>query len=168
MERWDAYREDGSPAGCELVRGESIPEGLFHLVCEIVVRHGDGSYLLMQRDFRKAGYPGKWEASAGGAVLKGETALQGAQRELLEETGIESDSFTPLYRVCSAVTHTIYCGFLCTTQWNKTAIVLQEGETIAYQWISEEALLAFLSTQDTLALRKNRLDGFAESLHKKE
>lgn len=32
MEVWDAYYEDGSLAGCDLVRGEKIPDGLFHLV----------------------------------------------------------------------------------------------------------------------------------------
>ena len=53
MEIWDAYRADGSLAGCDLVRGEPIPPGLFHLVSEVLARHTDGGYLLMQRDWRK-------------------------------------------------------------------------------------------------------------------
>ncbi len=37
MELWDAYFRDGTPADCDLVRGKSVPEGLYHLVSEIVV-----------------------------------------------------------------------------------------------------------------------------------
>ena len=51
MELWDAYDRDFKKIqGVTLVRGEVIPEGFFHLVCEIIVRHIDGSYLIMQRD----------------------------------------------------------------------------------------------------------------------
>lgn len=64
MEIWDAYLEDGTLAGSDLTRGSEIPHGLFHLVCEVIVRHIDGSYLLMQRDYNKINYPGLYEASA--------------------------------------------------------------------------------------------------------
>ena len=37
MEIWDGYRSDGTPAHVELTRGEPVPEGLYHLVCEIIV-----------------------------------------------------------------------------------------------------------------------------------
>ncbi len=57
-EIWDAYYADTTLAGRDLVRGEPIPEGLHHLVSEILVRHTDGDYLLMQRDPRKPNYGG--------------------------------------------------------------------------------------------------------------
>ena len=72
MEIWDGYNRDGSPAGVDLVRGEALPPGIYHMVCDVIVRHTDGDYLLMQRDFRKKMYGGKFEAGAGGAALKGE------------------------------------------------------------------------------------------------
>lgn len=51
-ELWDAYNRDFEKvSGVTLVRGDKIPGGLFHLVCDIIVRHTDGQYLLMQRDF---------------------------------------------------------------------------------------------------------------------
>ena len=51
MELWDAYNIKEEPiSGVTLVRGEKVPDGLFHLVSEIIVRHADGEYLLMQRD----------------------------------------------------------------------------------------------------------------------
>lgn len=64
-ELWDAYDNTFNKIkGMTLVRGESIPDGVYHLVCDIVVKHTDGSYLLMQRDFQKT-YGGMWELTAG-------------------------------------------------------------------------------------------------------
>lgn len=73
MERWDAYRVALEPMeGRTLVRGDDIPQDCYHLVCEVLVRHRDGSYLLMQRDPRKR-FGGQWEATAGGSALQVET-----------------------------------------------------------------------------------------------
>ena len=49
-----------------LIRGEPIPEGLYHIVVEVLAVHQDGSVLLTRRDYNKGGYPGLWESSAGG------------------------------------------------------------------------------------------------------
>lgn len=154
MEIWDGYRKDGTLAGVDLVRGEMIPEGLYHLVCEILVRHRDGSFLLMQRDLRKEGWPGAWEATAGGSALKGENAQQCAKRELLEETGIESDCLQPIGR---SVSHnTIYESYLCETDWAKENVSLQEGETIAFQWMEEADFIRFLHSGEMIPSQKKR------------
>ena len=86
MEIWDGYNIDGSLAGVDLVRGEKIPDGLYHLVCEVLVQHTDGDFLLMKRDLNKPVNPGKYEATAGGSALKGENGLTCIKRELYEET----------------------------------------------------------------------------------
>ncbi len=142
MEVWDGYRMDGSLAHVDLVRGAPIPEGLYHLVCEILVRHTDGDYLLMQRDYQKPNYGGYFEATAGGSAWKGEEKYTCAKRELLEETGISAISLEEIGQYLSH--DTIYVQFLCVTDWDKTAILLQEGETVAYQWLTEKEFVAFL------------------------
>ena len=54
MEIWDAYNKHFEKLeGMSLIRGEPIPEGIYHLVSDVIVRHTDGDYLLMQRDSRK-------------------------------------------------------------------------------------------------------------------
>ncbi|MBQ4256759.1 MAG: NUDIX hydrolase, partial [Oscillospiraceae bacterium] len=71
MELWDAYNKSFEKIeGVTLVRGENIPDGVYHLVSDVIVRHIDGTYLLMQRDIRKP-FGGMWEATAGGSALKG-------------------------------------------------------------------------------------------------
>lgn len=44
MELWDAYNEAGEKLGFDLVRGQKIPDGVYHLVCEVVVRGTDGDF----------------------------------------------------------------------------------------------------------------------------
>lgn len=139
MELWDAYDKDFEKVnGTILVRGEQIPNGLYHLVCDVLVKHTDGTFLLMQRDSRKH-FGGMWEATAGGSALLGENPLECAKRELTEETGIVPSQLTEVGTVISK--DTIYVEYLCITDWNKYDITLQEGETAAYRWVSREALL---------------------------
>lgn len=142
MEIWDAYDENYNIIeGMTLVRGEeaSIPEGVFHLVCDILVRHTDGTYLLMQRDPRKS-YPLMWEATAGGSALKGESPLECATRELFEETGVKSSTLKEIGRVIFPKTHSAMVCFYCLTHCDKDSIVLQEGETVNYRWIDRDEL----------------------------
>lgn len=139
MEIWDAYDEHLNRVdGVTLIRGEPVPEGLYHLVSEILVRHTDGSFLLMQRDQRKH-LGGMWEASAGGSALQGEGALDCALRELKEETGL-TGKLTHLGLIVDRKSHTIYAEYLCETEMDKDGVILQEGETSAYRWISAEDL----------------------------
>ncbi len=141
MEIWDAYDEK-----CQLIddktliRGEAIQDGFYHLVCDIIVQHIDGTYLLMQRDNRKH-YGGMWEASAGGSALQGESPLECAIRELKEETGIFSDDLHEVGRVIHHSHHTIYVEYLCVTSQDKNTVVLQDGETQDYQWVTKDTLI---------------------------
>ncbi len=148
-EIWDAYdRQFKKAEGAELIRGEPIPEGLYHLVGEIIVRHTDGTYLLMRRDLRKH-FGGFWELTAGGSALKGEDAFNCALRELKEETGIVAKDLRQIKRIVSDVHRSLYVEYLCVTDWDKHAITMQEGETIEYKWVEKEEILRM--TEATLA-----------------
>ena len=107
MEKWNAYDKNGKLIDKILIRGENIPSGMYHLVCEIIVKHNDGTYLLMQRDFEKH-LGGMWELTAGGSALKGETPMECAVRELREETGIVSCNLQQLKRIIHDGHHTLY------------------------------------------------------------
>lgn len=166
MELWDAYNEAGEKLGFDLVRGEKIPEGAYHLVCEVVVQSTDGDFLLMQRSWEKEVSPGRWEIGAGGSAMKGETPLEGACRELREETGIEAAGvLQALYRSIHRKHHAIYHGYLLVTDWPKNEIVLQEGETIAYRWISGAEFLDFYDS-GSIGSQKERLREYVDGIRK--
>ena len=154
MEIWDAYDVRGDKLeGRTLVRGEPIPEGVFHLVCDVLVKHKDGTYLLMQRDKGK-NYGGMWEATAGGSALKGEDPLACARRELFEETGIHAADLTEVGRVVHD--NIIFVEFSCVTDCPKDSVILQAGETIAYRWVSREELRGMKAS----GLLTKRMQGF--------
>lgn len=141
-ELWDAYDADGHKLpDLRLVRGQSLPDGVFHLVCEVVVRHADGSYLLMQRAATKPG-GGLWELTAGGSALQGEDAAACAARELREETGLVADSLREIRQMAYPQRHTRYATYLCLTACPKDAVTLQPGETAAFRWVERQTLLA--------------------------
>lgn len=168
IEFWDAYRMDGTLAGCDLIRGERIPAGLRHAVAEVLVLHRDGSVLLMQRDFMKKTHPGVWDSSAGGSVLRGEDVLSGARRELFEETGIlsESSDLEPIGKTVSETT--IYHDYLCVTDIPKDKIKLQKGETIAFRWVNEQKFREIFYSDQYADSRRERLRLFVETkLHER-
>ncbi|SDQ13694.1 NUDIX hydrolase [Streptococcus equinus] len=160
MELWDAYDAHlNNIDGQTLVRGEKIPKGLYHLVSEVIVRHQDGTYLLTQRNPRK-NLGGMWEATAGGSALQGESPLECVKRELREETGILTDDFIEVGRVLHQRHQTYYVNYLCHTDVDKDSIVLQEGETSAYKWVTAEELRQM--SREELATQ--RIQNFIEEL----
>lgn len=87
MELWDLYTEDRKLTGEEHIRGEQLPDNRYHLVVHVWIVNKDGKYLMSQRDVSRPTFPLMWEC-VGGSVLKGETSLQGAVREVKEEVGV--------------------------------------------------------------------------------
>lgn len=147
MEFWDGYNADKTLAGRDIVRGEQPPADLYHWVADIIVQHTDGTYLVMQRDPRKPLGGGMWEIGAGGSVLKGESPYDGAVRELREETGVCADKLILLaeqteHRNIHSGYNSHYSIYLCRTDMDKDSVTLQEGETVAYRWITADEILA--------------------------
>ena len=149
-ELWDAYDREGNLLGFDLVRGEPLPEGAYHLVAEVLAVANDGRVLLTRRHPDKR-WGGLWEYT-GGSVLKGETPVQGALRELREETGIAVSALDlhPVYvntwpeTAGMGAGSSIYHSFVTFFDPSKQTIRLQEGETMDYKLLSYEAFKEFL------------------------
>ena len=164
MEIWDAYDRDLNKLGYDLVRGQQLDEGVYHLVCKSVIRHTDGEYLLMLRAPQKKSFPNCWEAGAGGCAMKGEDILTAMRREIFEETGITGGKLSPLYRLVREQSHIIFCGHLLITDCDKNGIVLQEGETVAYRWVTKEEFIRWFDEENEIPSVKVRLKDFIDSL----
>lgn len=146
-ELWDAYDREGTPLGFDLVRGEPMPENVYHLVADILPVAMDGRVLITKRHPDKP-WGGFWEYT-GGSVVKGETPLQGALRELREETGL----IVPVRDMLPAHQdtrpgidglNTIYHSFVAFFDPAEQTIRLQEGETTDYQLLPYEAFKQFI------------------------
>lgn len=140
MEFWDVCDREGNKTGQIIPRGEIEQDGVYHMVCGILVEHEDGTFLLMKRHPQKETWPGVYEASGGGSVLAGEEPEYAALRELEEETGICARKLIPLYTEVKDSRHGVYRGYLCKTDCEKDSIVLQEGETVDYKWATAKEI----------------------------
>lgn len=88
MERWDLYDGNRQLLGVTHVRGVPLDVGTYHLVVDIWTVTPEGRILLTQRHPDKL-YGLKWECT-GGAVLAGESSMEGILREYEEEVGIKA------------------------------------------------------------------------------
>lgn len=88
MELWDLYTENREPTGKTHIRGEMLPDDLYHLVVHVWIKNKQGKYLISQRSVSRPNCPLMWEC-VGGSVLSGENSYQGALRETMEEVGID-------------------------------------------------------------------------------
>lgn len=86
-EIWDLYTNHREKTGRNHLRGNPIPQGLYHLVVHVWIRNRQGQYLISQRAANRPTFPLMWEC-VGGSVVKGESSLEGALREVREKVGI--------------------------------------------------------------------------------
>ena len=164
VETWDAYDSEGRRTGEILLRGEPILAGRYHMVCEALVRHTDGEYLLMRRDLRKKAYPGYLEATAGGSALCGEDTLACMRRELREETGITDAVLTLVAQSRDDEENALFFSYLALTDCDKSSIVLQEGETVGFAWVSEQEFIAHLHSDEVIPRQRARFEAYFRSI----
>ena len=167
MELWDLYDKDGNKTGEIWERKPEnylkIPDGRYHLVCDILVKHADGTYLLTKRDLSKDICPGYWEPGAGGSATIGEEPYECAVRELFEETGLKADSMELVNRSVSDKSHAIYYSYVAVVNCDKDSVVLQEGETTDYKWVDVNGLLEYTRSEFSM---KNHVGRYASYFEK--
>ena len=166
MEIWDLYDEQGRKTGetWERSRVREIPEGRYHIVCDVLIRHQDGEFLLMRRDPEKDVFPGCLEASAGGSALAGETPEQAARREMLEETGLAAENLTLIGMTRRPKSRSMVYAWLAVVDCDKDSIRLQQGETVGYQWADVPAFFRMLREEPVLKIQYPRYKPYLDTL----
>ena len=89
MEYFTLYDQDRIPLGKQILRGEKIPEGEYHIAIHVCVFNSENKMLIQQRQPFKEGWSNMWDVSAGGSAIAGENSREAAQRELEEEIGLK-------------------------------------------------------------------------------
>ena len=166
MEIWDLYDEQGQKTGetWERSRAREIPEGRYHIVCDILIRHQDGEFLLTLRDPDKDVYPGCLEASAGGSALAGETPEEAARREMLEETGLTADKLELIGTTFKPQSRSVIYAFLATVKCEKDSVRLQQGETVDYQWVDTPVFFRMIQEESVLKIQYPRYKPYLDTL----
>ena len=161
MEFNDVYDKYRNPTGKLHCRGTRWKYGEFGLVVCVWVYDGEGNLLLTRRAPGKS-FAGTWENS-GGAVKAGENSRTAIARELFEETGIRCDGFTEIGRYLVGGTAIFHC-FFCTVDVDKSAVRLQEGETVDYMWLTEEEFIRFLRSDKVIESQIRRYRPYYEKM----
>lgn len=155
FEIFDAYDIDENKLNIDLVRGEAHPDGLYHIVVEIITMNEKGEILFTKRHPRK-NYGLYWEIT-GGSILKGEDTLTGAIRELYEETGLVTspEAFQLIYK--EVYYDGLFRGFFHQIDTRNQTIKLQSDETIEYKWVSKCEFVETICKEDFIPHTRHRI-----------
>ena len=164
METWDLYDEQGQKTGetWERSHAREIPEGRYHIVCDILIRHQDGESLLTLRDPDKNIWPGCLEASAGG--LAGETPEEAARREMLEETGLAAKKQELIGTTRKPQSRSVIYAYLAIVNCEKNSVQLQKGETVDYQWVDAQTFFRMIREEPVLKIQYPRYKPYLDTL----
>ncbi|MEJ6952122.1 NUDIX hydrolase [Natronospora cellulosivora (SeqCode)] len=135
MEKWDLFDESRKPLNRTHIRGDKLLLGEYHIVVDIWTVNSDNEILLTLRHPDKKIYPNFWE-NTGGSVLTGETSRAGAVRELFEETGINVKEDNLVLLGTKKEVTAFVDTYIVRRNISVTDLTMQEGETIAAQWVS--------------------------------
>lgn len=140
-EKWTIVDIDENEVGLTWERDLNlkIPDGLFHVAVNIWIKDQNGNILLTQRHSNKP-WGLKWECS-GGSVLAGESVIEGAQRELREETGIKlpEDKLKYLGKTVMQDVRCIMHTFLGYVD-SEINLTLQSEEVVDAKWVDKREL----------------------------
>ena len=145
MEAWDLYTQDRVKTGQTMLRGDRVPEGLFHLQVHVCIFNDRGELLIQQRQTTKRWYAGLWDYSVGGSAVAGDTSLSAAERETLEELGLRvslAGRRPVLTRWYGQMMDDYY---ILPMNVALTDLRLQEEEVLAVRWAGREEVLALLA-----------------------
>jgi 8-oxo-dGTP pyrophosphatase MutT (NUDIX family) len=129
----EVTRPDGSPGIYGVVHFANLAAGV------LVLDENDRVLLVGQHRYPLGEYA--WEIPEGG-VPSGETAIEGARRELSEETGVEATEWRELARVhlSNSVSDEVAVLFLATGLTHGTATP-DATEDLEVQWLPFETVL---------------------------
>ena len=139
-EIWDLIDINKNKTGITHGRncGKSIPKDMYHLAVEIWIINMRGKILLTQRHPEK-NYGLMWEAT-GGAVLSGESSIEGAVRELYEETGINVEENELVYLGHIVGDTYIMDEYMHIIEGDDIELNLQPEEVVDAMWVTKEEL----------------------------
>jgi isopentenyldiphosphate isomerase len=148
-ELWDVYDVERRPVGRTMERVLTPPRGDYHVTVQLCLFNERGQMLIQRRVDWKDSWPGRWEFSAGGSALAGETSHAAAQRELAEEIGYAAD--LAALRPAFTLNHVgeFYDFYLLAARpgLDLATLRLQPEEVAAIRWASQEDIHRLIAAE---------------------
>lgn len=160
-ELWDLTDRSGAPLHRHHRRELPVPAGAYHVVASVCVVRGDGR-VLMTRRAKTKDWPLAEELPAGSA-LAGETSVQAAQRELVEETGVRVAA-DDLEFVGRLIEQSALFDLYVARVVGDPALRLDPLEVCDSEWVSTEELFRRAARGDMAGPWRDRIDELGRSL----
>lgn len=150
MELWDVYDVHRVRQNREVVRGQTLQPGDYHLVVHLCLFNSQGQMLIQQRQKNKDGWPNLWDLTVGGSALRGESSQQAVERELAEELGLHLN----LSQARPHMTVNFPDGFddvyLIEEDIDLNTLSFQPEEVQAARWADQDDILAMIENETFL------------------
>lgn len=146
-EMWDLYDKNRTKTGRLMRRGDPIPPGGYHLVVHVCIFNREGQMLIQQRQPFKQGWPNRWDFTAAGSAVAGDSSQQAAERECLEEIGyrLQLDGMRPQMTLNFPDGFDDY--YAVQREVDLTTLKLQYEEVQAVRWASLDEILQMMDDE---------------------
>lgn len=155
MELFDLYTKDRLPLNRTVNRGDSMPDGCYHIVVRVCIFNSNGEMLIQQRQPFKAGWSNKWDISCGGSAVSGEDSQTAIEREVSEELGVS----VSLENIRPVLTIHYDEGFddiyVITKDLRLDEFRLQPEEVQAVKWAALEEILSMIDSGEFIPYHKD-------------
>lgn len=140
-ERLDVVDQDNVVIG-QADRQEVHNKHLLHRAVHLILTTGEGHFLLQQRANSAPTFPGRWDSSASGHVIAGDSFDQTVQREAKEEIGYNAKDPAPVFLIeGSAETDYEWVQFYTERVEERPSFRADPAELKDLRWWSEEELV---------------------------
>ena len=136
-ELWDVFDINRQPTGKTHKRGEPFSEGEFHQVIHICIFNSKGNLLIQKRQPWKKEWSGMWDLSVAGSAIAGEDPRKAAERETLEELGLELDLSNIRPEFTINFDHGFDDYFIIQKDVDIRKLKLQKEEVAAVKWATK-------------------------------
>lgn len=144
MEQWDVYDRNGNPTGRVKTRGEGFAPGEYHLGVSLWIVNRRRELLIQQRAPTKRIHPNLWGIT-GGAVIAGETSVQGCLREAREELGVDIAGERLVLLSRSFGRDCIYDDYIAMADFALENLTPQLHEVSGFQWATVDEIKALFT-----------------------
>ena len=150
IEYVDIYERDKNKTGITKIRHvDTYEDGEYIIGVQLILFNKNNEILITKRSNTKKLLPGKWECN-GGAIDRGETPIEGLEREIKEELGITLDREKTIYykTVIDDDRHNIKDIFVYKDDVDINSLSFSDNEVIDAKYVTIDEFMNMFNSGD--------------------